>query len=118
EGGMEKEKKVEEVVETAGDSKQSKIGKKNEATTANKKKAKKGAKEIRSELKVDGQLLKFTNLNKMYWPKDKITKGELIAYYEQISSFILPYLKNRPQSLNRFPNGKIGRASCRERVKN
>src|SRR5690606_26913911 len=105
---MEKEKKVEEVVETAADSKRSKLAKKNGATTADKKKAKKGAKEIRSELKVDGQLLKFTNLNKMYWPKDKITKGELIAYYEQISSFILPYLKNRPQSLNRFPNGIDG----------
>src|SRR5690606_4333447 len=91
---MEKEKKIEEVVD--------------EEKTSNKKGAKKGAKEINSELKVNGQLLTFTNLDKVYWPKEKITKGQLIAYYEQVSSFILPYLKDRPQSLNRFPNGIDG----------
>ncbi|MGN6267523.1 MAG: DNA ligase D [Ginsengibacter sp.] len=55
--------------------------------------------------KVNGKELKFTNLSKIYWPKEKITKRELINYYYQAAPFILPYLKNRPQSLNRFPNG-------------
>jgi len=58
--------------------------------------------------KVNGEELKFTNLSKVYWPKEKITKRDLINYYYQAAPFILPYLKNRPQSLNRFPNGING----------
>ncbi|MEI9807023.1 MAG: non-homologous end-joining DNA ligase [Bacteroidota bacterium] len=47
----------------------------------------------------------FSNLDKLYWPDEKITKGDLISYYETIAPFILPYLKNRPLSLKRNPNG-------------
>ncbi|MBV8252406.1 MAG: DNA ligase D [Chitinophaga sp.] len=60
------------------------------------------------EIKVDGQLLKFTNLDKVYWPVEKITKRDMINYYAAISDVILPYLKDRPQSLNRFPDGIDG----------
>ncbi|MDB5202941.1 MAG: ligase [Ferruginibacter sp.] len=49
--------------------------------------------------------LKFTNLSKLYWPKDGFTKRDMLNYYYQAAEFILPYLKDRPQSLNRFPNG-------------
>jgi bifunctional non-homologous end joining protein LigD len=49
--------------------------------------------------------LTFTNLDKIYWPKEKITKRDLLNYYEQIAPFILPYMKDRPQSMNRHPNG-------------
>lgn len=49
--------------------------------------------------------LKLTNLNKLYWKKEKITKGELLAYYREVSDYLLPYLKDRPLSLNRHPNG-------------
>jgi DNA ligase D len=52
--------------------------------------------------------LKITNFDKIYWPDEGITKGELIKYYLEISDYILPYLRNRPQSLNRFPNGIKG----------
>ncbi|MBX3020098.1 MAG: non-homologous end-joining DNA ligase [Bdellovibrionales bacterium] len=48
---------------------------------------------------------RLTNLDKIYWPKEQITKGDLIAYYKSIAPYILPHLKDRPQSLNRFPNG-------------
>ncbi|WP_221393844.1 non-homologous end-joining DNA ligase [Dyadobacter sp. NIV53] len=47
----------------------------------------------------------LTNLDKIYWPDDEITKGELLDYYRQIAPYILPYLKNRPLSLKRNPNG-------------
>ncbi len=57
------------------------------------------------ELKVDKTVLKLTNQNKIYWPSEKITKGDLVKYYSEISGIILPYLKDRPQSLHRFPNG-------------
>ena len=49
--------------------------------------------------------IKLTNLQKIYWPDEKITKGDLLKYYESVSKFILPYLKNRPLSLLRQPNG-------------
>jgi bifunctional non-homologous end joining protein LigD len=54
---------------------------------------------------INKQELKFTNVDKLYWQKEKITKGDLINYYHRIAPFILPYLKDRPQSLNRHPNG-------------
>lgn len=60
--------------------------------------------------KINGHELGFTNLDKLYWPKEKIAKRELLNYYYQIAPFMLPYLKNRPQSLNRFPNGVTGHA--------
>jgi DNA ligase D len=47
----------------------------------------------------------LTNLDKVYWPDEGITKGDLIRYYESIGPYILPYLKNRPLSLMRHPNG-------------
>jgi bifunctional non-homologous end joining protein LigD len=58
--------------------------------------------------KVGGHELKFSNLSKIYWPIEKITKRELINYYYQVAPYILPYLKNRPQSLNRHPGGING----------
>jgi len=47
----------------------------------------------------------LTNLDKVYWPDDEITKGDLLDYYSKIASYILPYLKNRALSLRRNPNG-------------
>jgi bifunctional non-homologous end joining protein LigD len=47
----------------------------------------------------------FTNLDKIYFPKSKITKGDILEYYEKIAPTILPYMKDRPESLNRHPNG-------------
>ncbi|MDQ7949100.1 MAG: DNA ligase D [Pedobacter sp.] len=58
--------------------------------------------------KVNGHDLKFNNLSKIYWPVEKITKREMINYYYQVAPYILPYLKNRPQSLNRHPGGING----------
>ncbi len=49
--------------------------------------------------------LKLTHLDKIYWPGEGITKGDLLTYYEGMSRYILPYLKNRPMSLKRNPNG-------------
>jgi bifunctional non-homologous end joining protein LigD len=52
--------------------------------------------------------IKFNHLNKVFWPKEQYTKRDLLNYYYQVVPFILPYLKDRPQSLNRFPNGIKG----------
>jgi bifunctional non-homologous end joining protein LigD len=47
----------------------------------------------------------LTNLEKIYWPDEGYTKGDMINYYQSIAAYILPYLKGRPQSLHRQPNG-------------
>lgn len=56
-------------------------------------------------LNVGGKKVRVTNLQKIFWPEEKITKGDVIRYYHQVGKYILPYLKNRPQSLKRNPNG-------------
>ena len=48
---------------------------------------------------------RFTNLDKIYWPDEGFTKGDLIAYYREVGDFMVPYLRDRPESLNRHPNG-------------
>jgi bifunctional non-homologous end joining protein LigD len=60
--------------------------------------------------KISKHELKFTNLNKVFWPKEKITKRDMLNYYYQVAPFIIPYLKDRPQSMNRFPNGITGKS--------
>ncbi|WP_343304662.1 DNA ligase D [Chitinophaga niabensis] len=50
----------------------------------------------------------LTNQQKIYWPQEKITKGQLIDYYISVADYILPHLKDRPLSLHRFPNGITG----------
>ncbi len=59
---------------------------------------------------IKGNEVKFTNLSKIYWPKEKITKRDMLNYYYRVAPYILPYLKNRPQSLNRHPNGITGKS--------
>ncbi len=54
---------------------------------------------------IDGNELKLTNLDKLYWKKEKGSKLDLINYYLKMAPFVLPYMLNRPQSLNRHPNG-------------
>ncbi|MGV3764582.1 MAG: DNA ligase D [Chitinophagaceae bacterium] len=61
------------------------------------------------ERTINGHTLQFTNLHKLYWPKLKIEKRELLNYYYQVAPYILPYLVNRPHSLNRHPNGYAGK---------
>lgn len=50
----------------------------------------------------------FHHLDKVFWPKEGYTKGDVIRYYGRIALRILPYLEGRPNSLNRFPNGITG----------
>lgn len=59
-------------------------------------------------LKINGKDVKVTHLDKIFWPKEKYTKGDLIEYYRKIAPYILPYLKDRPESMNRHPNGITG----------
>jgi bifunctional non-homologous end joining protein LigD len=62
-----------------------------------------GAKE--ASMTIDGHALKFTNLKKLYYPDDGVTKGDVLNYYNAVTDLILPYLIDRPLSLKRYPNG-------------
>lgn len=54
--------------------------------------------------------IKLTNLNKLYWPEEKYTKGDLVEYYRAISPWLLPYLRDRPVVLTRYPDGIDGKS--------
>lgn len=56
-------------------------------------------------LEVEGQSVSLTSLERIYWPDEKITKFDLISYYLEISSRIMPFLANRPAILQRWPRG-------------
>lgn len=80
-----------------------------EKTTIMKKAPKKVAETENDRIiKVGKQEVKLSNQNKIYWSDEGYTKGDAVAYYEKMAGYILPYLKDRPESLNRFPNGING----------
>jgi bifunctional non-homologous end joining protein LigD len=56
----------------------------------------------------NGGRLAVTNLNKVFWPTQAITKGELFRYYARIAPFILPAVADRPLVMKRMPNGIAG----------
>jgi len=68
-------------------------------------------------VKVDGCPLTFNHLSKVYWPEDGITKRDMFNYYDQVAGYMVPYLKDRPMSLHRFPNGIHGPAFYQKDVK-
>ncbi|CAN5734775.1 non-homologous end-joining DNA ligase [soil metagenome] len=52
--------------------------------------------------------LRLSNLDKVYWPKEGYTKGDVLTYYFNVSPVILPHLEGRPLTLKRMPNGVAG----------
>jgi bifunctional non-homologous end joining protein LigD len=59
----------------------------------------------RSKLRTRAEL---THLDKVFWPREGYTKGDLVEYYWRMTEWVLPYLKDRPQALNRHPDGIAG----------
>ena len=64
--------------------------------------ARKGSKSV---LEVDGRSLPVSNLEKVLWPRDGFTKGDLIAYYRAVTPLLLPHVRGRPLTLERYPDG-------------
>jgi bifunctional non-homologous end joining protein LigD len=56
-------------------------------------------------LDIDGHRLKFSNLNKVFYPADGYTKRDVINFYAAIADLLVPHLQGRPLSLKRYPNG-------------
>jgi bifunctional non-homologous end joining protein LigD len=63
----------------------------------------------------NGDSIKITNPAKVFWPKGKITKGELLRYYVQVSPYLLPAVEDRPLVMKRFPNGIASPAFYQQR---
>ncbi|QHS61906.1 DNA ligase D [Chitinophaga agri] len=97
--GLRKDKPATEVQKETP--KSAKMATKKAATTAPAK----AGREDESTVALNGKKVPLTNQNKLYWPDEKITKGELVDYYITMADYVLPYLKDRPLSLHRFPNG-------------
>ncbi len=57
-----------------------------------------------------GHSIHLTHLSKIYFPKPKLTKGDLLAYYAEMSRYVLPFLQDRPLVLRRYPNGVNGKS--------
>jgi bifunctional non-homologous end joining protein LigD len=52
----------------------------------------------------------FTNLDKVFWPAEGYTKGDLIEYHRQVAEWMLPYLQDRPLVMTRYPDGIDGKS--------
>jgi bifunctional non-homologous end joining protein LigD len=63
---------------------------------------------VEDEIRSGGHLLKLSNLDKVFWPDEGITKGDLLAYYRAIAPTVVPHLRDRPFTLKRYPNGWQG----------
>src|SRR5437762_4866289 len=60
------------------------------------------------EIRFSGREVKLTNLKKLFWPDLKITKRDLIQYYTDVASVLLPHLQDRAMVMKRYPNGAAG----------
>lgn len=91
--------------EIADSSEKSKINEKPKEMKAKTPPKSTKSSEKEKEIILNKHTVKLTNQDKIYFPKDNITKGDVVDYYQSVADYILPHLKNRPLSLNRFPNG-------------
>jgi bifunctional non-homologous end joining protein LigD len=63
-----------------------------------------------------GKKLKVSNLDKIFFPTGKYTKGDVMRYYTRIADFILPTIQDRPLVLKRFPNGIDGESFYQQKA--
>src|SRR5581483_1287109 len=63
---------------------------------------------LQNEIRRGKRVLKLSNLDKVFWPDEGITKGDLLTYYRAIAPVLLPHLRDRPFTLKRYPDGITG----------
>jgi bifunctional non-homologous end joining protein LigD len=69
-----------------------------------------------AELTIDGRVVRLTNLNKLFWPDDGITKRDLLQYYADVAPVLLPHLHDRAMVMKRYPNGAKGKCFFMKRA--
>jgi bifunctional non-homologous end joining protein LigD len=65
---------------------------------------------IESTIRSGTRELRLSNLDKLFWPDEGITKGDLLRYYQAVAPVLLPHLKDRPFTMRRYPDGAYGEA--------
>jgi len=70
-------------------------------------KTKSTSKTMKSKTGYDKEEVEVTHPEKIFWPKEGYTKGDVIAYYDEMAEYILPYIKDRPESMRRTPDGIV-----------
>ena len=63
---------------------------------------------LETEIKRGRKVLRLTNLDKVFWPDEGITKGDLLWYYREVAPVLVPHLKDRPFTMKRYPDGIAG----------
>ena len=63
-----------------------------------------------TEPEADERTVKYTNTTKIFWPKERYTKGDLLAYYGEVARWMMPYLDDRPVVMTRYPDGIDGKS--------
>ena len=63
---------------------------------------------LAAEVRRGRRLLRLSNLDKVFWPDEGITKGDLLSYYREVAPALLPHLKDRPFTMKRYPDGWQG----------
>ena len=61
-----------------------------------------------AEVEVSGRAVRLTNLQKVFWPEEGITKGDLLRYYAAVAPVLLRHLQDRAMVMKRYPNGVAG----------
>jgi len=64
---------------------------------------------LETEIRRGKRVLRLSNLNKIFWPDEGITKGDLLAYYRDVADVLVPHLENRPFTMKRYPDGAFGK---------
>ncbi|HEV8472729.1 MAG TPA: non-homologous end-joining DNA ligase [Methylomirabilota bacterium] len=59
-------------------------------------------------LEVQGREVTLTNLRKVFWPALGVTKGDLLQYYADVATWLLPHVRDRAMVMKRYPNGAAG----------
>lgn len=68
------------------------------------------------ELDLGGREVRLTNLRKLFWPDDGITKGDLLRYYAAVAPALLPHLRDRAMVMKRYPDGAMGKCFFMKRA--
>jgi bifunctional non-homologous end joining protein LigD len=64
---------------------------------------------LETEIRRGKRVLRLSNLDKVFWPEEGITKGDLLAYYRDVAEVLVPHLENRPFTMKRYPDGAFGK---------
>jgi bifunctional non-homologous end joining protein LigD len=61
-----------------------------------------------TEIRKGNRVLRLSNLDKLFWPEERITKGDLLSYYRAVADVLVPHLRDRPFTMKRYPDGWKG----------